>query len=104
MFDFIRTHQRLMQFLLLLLIVPSFVFFGIQGYERMSQSQQSIAKVGGQSITQADLDTAQREQVERMRRTYGASLDAAMFDTPEARAQTLDGLITQRVLLWQAQK
>ncbi len=104
MFDFIRSHQRLMQFLLLLLIVPSFVFFGIQGYDRMSQSQQSIAKVAGQSITQSDLDTAQREQLDRMRRTYGANVDAAMFDTPEARAQTLDGLISQRVLVWQAQK
>lgn len=104
MFDFIRSHQRLMQFLLLLLIVPSFVFFGIQGYERMSQSQQSVAKVGGQSISQADLDAAQREQVDRMRRTYGANIDASMFDTPEAHAQVLDGLITQRVMMWQAQK
>jgi peptidyl-prolyl cis-trans isomerase D len=104
MFDFIRSHQRLMQFFLLVLIVPSFVFFGVQGYERMSQNTQSIAKVGGQPITQGELDNAQREQLARMRQTYGASIDAAMFDTPEARAQTLDGLISQRVLMVQAQK
>jgi peptidyl-prolyl cis-trans isomerase D len=104
MFDFIRSHQRLMQLLLLVLIVPSFVFFGVQGYERMSQQSQSIAKVGGQPISQGDLDNAQREQIARMRQTYGASIDAAMFDTPEARAQTLDGLISQRVLMVQAQK
>ena len=30
MFDFVRKHNRLMQFLLLLLIFPSFVLFGIQ--------------------------------------------------------------------------
>jgi len=29
MFDFIRTHQRLMHFLLLLFIFPSFAFFGL---------------------------------------------------------------------------
>jgi peptidyl-prolyl cis-trans isomerase D len=104
MFDFIRSHQRLMQLFLLLLIVPSFVFFGVQGYERMNQSTQSVAKVAGQPITQGELDNAQREQVSRMRQTYGPSIDAAMFDTPEARAQTLDGLIAQRVLMWQAAK
>ena len=102
MFDFIRSHQRLMQLLLLVLIVPSFVFFGVQGYERMNQNTQSIAKVGGQPITQGELDNAQREQVARMRQQYGPSIDAAMFDTPEAKAQTLDGLIAQHVLMWQA--
>ena len=104
MFDFIRSHQRLMQLILLVLIVPSFVFFGVQGYDRMRQNTQSVAKVAGQAITQGELDTAQREQLARMRQTYGPSLDAAVFDTPEARAQTLDGLIAQRVLMQQAQK
>ena len=104
MFDFIRSHQRLMQLILLLLIVPSFVFFGVQGYERMAQNTQSVAKVAGQPISQGELDNAQREQVARMRQTYGPSIDAAMFDTPEARAQTLDGLISQRVLMMQAKK
>ncbi len=104
MFDFIRSHQRLMQFILLILIVPSFVFFGLQGYDRVSQGRQGIAKVGGQSITQGELDEAQREQVARMRQTYGAAVEASMFDTPEARAQTLDGLIGQRVLMQQAHK
>ena len=104
MFDFIRSHQRLMQLLLLILIVPSFVFFGVQGYERMAQNSQSVAKVAGQPISQGELDTAQRQQVARMQQTYGASINAAMFDTPEARAQTLDGLISQRVLLEQARK
>jgi peptidyl-prolyl cis-trans isomerase D len=104
MFDFIRSHQRLMQLVLLLLIVPSFVFFGVQGYERMGQQTQSIAKVGGQPISQGELDNAQREQLARMRQTYGASVDASMFDTPEARAQALDGLISQHVLMLQAQR
>jgi peptidyl-prolyl cis-trans isomerase D len=102
MFDFIRTHQRLMQFILLLLIVPSFVFFGIQGYERMNQRTQEVAKVGGQAITQAELDDAQRQQLDRLRQQLGSSLDPSLFDTPEARAQTLQGLISQRVLMQQA--
>jgi peptidyl-prolyl cis-trans isomerase D len=104
MFDFIRTHQRLMQFILLLLIVPSFVFFGIQGYERMNQRTQEVAKVGGQSITQAELDDAQRQQIDRLRQQLGGKADTAQLDTPEARAKTLEGLISQRVLSLQASR
>ena len=36
MFDFFRRHTRALQFLLVLLIFPSFVFFGIQGYSRFA--------------------------------------------------------------------
>lgn len=104
MFDFIRSHQRLMQFVLLLLIVPSFVFFGVQGYERFNQSGQSVAKVGGTTITQGELDDAQRQQLARMRQSMGAAFDPSLFDNAEARAATLDGLIAQHVLVNQARK
>ncbi len=104
MFDFIRSHQRLMQLVLLLLILPSFVFFGIQGYERMQEKSQGVAKVGNVTITQGELDNAQRTQIARMRANFGPNADPALFDTPESRAQTLDGLIAQRVLLLQTQR
>ncbi len=59
MFDFFRRHTRVLQFLLVLLIFPSFVFFGIQGYSRFDGGdQQTVAKVAGQSVTQAELDDA----------------------------------------------
>ena len=61
MFDFIRTHQRLMQFLLLLLIVPSFALLGVESYTRMGDESNVIAKVGGQKISKEELDTAQRQ-------------------------------------------
>ncbi|MEY2810600.1 MAG: hypothetical protein RLZ66_2111, partial [Pseudomonadota bacterium] len=37
MFDFVRKHTRIMQFLLFLLIFPSFVLFGIDGYNRFQE-------------------------------------------------------------------
>ncbi|HEY1394309.1 MAG TPA: SurA N-terminal domain-containing protein, partial [Methylibium sp.] len=37
MFDFVRQHNRILQFVLVLLIFPSFVFFGIQGYTRFRE-------------------------------------------------------------------
>ena len=98
MFEFIRTHQRLMQFLLLLIIFPSFALVGIQSYSRFGETDNVIAKVGNQPITQPEYDAAQREQMERFRQMFGAQFDAKMFDTPEARQGILDNLIAQRAL------
>ena len=66
MFDFVRKHTRIMQFLLFLLIFPSFVLFGIDGYNRFRDKGESVASVNGQEITQAEWDNAHRAQVERM--------------------------------------
>ncbi|MDB5760517.1 MAG: ppiD [Burkholderia sp.] len=98
MFDFIRTHQRLMQFLLLLLIVPSFALLGVESYTRMGDESNVIAKVGGQKILKEDLDTAQRQQADRLRQAYGPRFDPKMLDSPEARQGVLDNLIAQKAL------
>ena len=68
MFDFVRTHSRVMFFLIVLLIFPSFVFFGVQGYSRFDDpSNQPVARVDGQMITRAEWDAAHRRQVEQAR-------------------------------------
>lgn len=98
MFEFIRTHQRLMQFMLMLIIFPSFAFFGLDSYTRLNDSGNAVAKVAGQSVTQQEWDAAQREQMENMRQRFGAQFDSRMFDTPEAKQNVLDNLVGQRVL------
>ncbi|EIJ47404.1 peptidyl-prolyl cis-trans isomerase D [Herbaspirillum sp. GW103] len=97
MFDFIRTHQRLMQFLLLLFIFPSFAFFGLEGYSRLTDDS-GVAKVAGQTITKEEWDAAHRQQLERMRQVYGNQFDSKIFDSPQARRAILDNLIAQRAL------
>jgi peptidyl-prolyl cis-trans isomerase D len=104
MFEFIRTHQRLMQLLLLILIVPPFAFFGIDGYRRSGDDPTAVAKVAGHSITQQEFATAQRDQVDRLRQQLGRNFDASLLDTPEMRRSTLDTLVNQRVLTTQALK
>lgn len=102
MFDFVRTHQRLMQFVLLLFIFPSFAFFGIQSYSRMRDSDDALAKVAGVSITQQEFDAARREQMDRMRQMFGDQFDSKMLDTPEAKQRILDNLIAQKALAAEA--
>jgi peptidyl-prolyl cis-trans isomerase D len=99
MFDFIRTHRRLMQFLLLLFIFPSFAFFGLESYTRMTGGDNAVAKVAGESITQQDWDAAQRQQMEQMRQMFGEKLDMKLLDTPETRRAVLDNLIAQRAMI-----
>lgn len=99
MFDFVRSHTRLFQFILVLLIFPSFVFFGIQGYDRMSEGgNATVAKVAGRDITQAEWDAAHRDQIERVRR-QAPGIDVKLLDTPQMRQQSLDLLIRDRVML-----
>ena len=99
MFDFFRRHTRALQFVLVLLVFPSFVFFGIQGYSRFAGGDlQTVAKVAGQPVTQAELDAALRDRVERARRQM-PNLDPKLFETPEMRSAALDGLIRDRLTL-----
>ena len=99
MFEFVRTHTKLLQFMLVLLIFPSFIFFGIQGYSRfMEGGATTVAKVDGHPITRAELDQAYQRQVERLRRQF-PNVDAKLFDNPNARRETLDTLVTERLLL-----
>lgn len=98
MFDFVRSHSRLMLGLMVLLIFPSFVFFGIQGYSRFTDaSAADAALVDGRGITRAEWDQAHQRQIERMRQQM-PGVDVKLFDTPELRKQTLDALIQERVL------
>ena len=93
-----------MQFVLLLFIFPSFAFVGLEGYSRFRDSENAVAKVAGQTITQQEFDAAQRDQMERFRQMFGAQFDPKMFDTPEAKRGILDNLIAQRALAAEAQR
>ncbi|WP_424192184.1 SurA N-terminal domain-containing protein [Ampullimonas aquatilis] len=104
MFDFIRTHQRLMQLLLLLLIFPSFVFLGVESYSRFMGKSDDVAEVDGQRLSKQMFEQAYRDQLERSRQMMGASFDAAFFDKPEVKQAVLEGLIKQNVVIAAANK
>ncbi|MDB5750960.1 MAG: Rotamase [Ramlibacter sp.] len=97
MFDFVRKHTRVMQFLLFILIVPSFVLFGVEGYNSMSDKGAVVATVDGQEITQSEWDAAHKAEVDRMRQQM-PTLDAKLFDSPAAKFGALERLVRERVL------
>jgi peptidyl-prolyl cis-trans isomerase D len=99
MFEFIRSHTRLFQGILVLLIFPSFVFFGVQGYSSFSDgSNTQVAEVDGRSITQVEWDAAHQRNIERFRQQM-PNADVKLLDSPAVKRETLDGIVRERVLL-----
>jgi peptidyl-prolyl cis-trans isomerase D len=104
MLDFFRNHQRLMMFMLILVILPGLGFVGIQGFRGFFDESANVASVNGHKITRVEYDNAMRQQLDRARQVLGAQFDMQSFDTPERRRDMLDGLIQQRVLADETQR
>ncbi len=99
MFDFVRNHTQLFLGVLVLLIIPSFVFFGVQGYSSLDRAAgAAVASVDGRDITRAELDFAHQRSIERMRQQM-PGIDVKLLDTPAARRDTLDAMVRERVLI-----
>lgn len=100
MFDFVQEKKRVVQIVLLLIIV-TFGFFGVDSY-RKSGGSSSPATVNGEKISQQEFDNALRQQQERVREQAGANFDPALFDKPEIKRMIMDSLVNQRLLSSQA--
>lgn len=102
MFESIRNHKKYLMGFLLILIIPSFVLFGIEGYTRFNESGEPVAIVDGEEISQQEWDLAHQRESQRLRDAM-PTLDARLLDSPQARYATLERLVRQRVLSAAAQ-
>jgi peptidyl-prolyl cis-trans isomerase D len=103
MFDFVRNNTKIMMAILVLLIIPSFVLFGLEGYSRFNDKGAVVAKVNGNKINQTDWDAAHKREVDRIRASM-PNIDAKLFDTAEAKYATLERLVRDQVISAAAQK
>ncbi len=97
MFDLVRKHTKILMFVMFLLIIPSFVLFGIDGYNRFQDKGAAVARVSGHDISQGEWDGAHKMDVDRIR-AANPSVDAKLLDSAEARYVTLERLVRERVL------
>lgn len=95
MLESIRTHQKALQLLLLLIIFPSFAFFGIQSYTGFFDKTTDLVKVNGQVITQAELDVAVKRQAERV------GGDPAIANNPRFKQGVLNELVQQKLVAYE---
>ncbi len=98
MFDFVRKHTKIMMGVLFLLIIPSFVLFGLEGYSNsMKEGGGVVARVAGVEIKQAEWDFAHRNEVQRIQAAT-PGIDPRLLDSPQAKYATLERLVRDRVL------
>jgi peptidyl-prolyl cis-trans isomerase D len=97
MFDFVRSHNRLLQIGLGVLIIPTFGFFGISSYMQSNEQSVAVASVDGHEISRADWDTQHRKDIDQIR-SRNPQVDLKLLDTPEAQRQSLDTLVRDRVM------
>ena len=102
MFDFVHEKKRVVQFVLLLIILP-FAFWGVDSY-RKSGGGESLASVNGEKIGAQEFDNAIHQQEQRMREMAGPSFDQTIFDKPEIKHQILESLVAQHLLGLEAHK
>ncbi|MEN3275047.1 MAG: peptidyl-prolyl cis-trans isomerase [Massilia sp.] len=98
MFDFVRNNKRILQGVLLLLIIPSFVLVGVESYQDRGDSASGVAEVEGRDITQQEWDDAQRRQIDQARQQLGPQFDQKVFDTPQAKREVLENLVAERAV------
>ena len=103
MFEFVRQHTKILMGVMFLLIIPSFVVLGVNGYDSGRDTGATVAKVDGVKITQTQWDRAHQTEAERMRASI-PTLDAKLLDSPEARYATLERLVRDRVITLAADK
>ena len=103
MFDTVRNNSKIMMGLLFLLVIPSFVMFGIEGYSRFTDKAAAVAEVDGQKITQQEWDDAHKREVDRIRAQM-PTVDPKLLDSQQARLATLEQMVNERVLAVAAQK
>lgn len=103
MFEFIQRNKKIMQILLIILIFPSFVLFGIDGYKRFNDKSVVAASIDGRDISVAEWEQAQKNEVERMRASM-PGMDVSMFDTPAMKFMSLERIVRARVLESSASK
>jgi peptidyl-prolyl cis-trans isomerase D len=97
MFDFVRKHTKIMMFVMFLLIIPAFVLVGINGFRSLNGGGETVAKVGSYSVKQEDWDAAHKNEVDRAR-TAQPNIDAKLLDSPQARFNTLERIVRERVM------
>ena len=97
MFDTVRNNSKIMMGILVVLIIPSFVLFGMEGYTRLNEQVTAVATVDGEKITQQQWDAAHQREVDRIRAQV-PGMDPKLLDSSDARKATLERLVNDKVV------
>jgi peptidyl-prolyl cis-trans isomerase D len=101
MFDFFRKYNKIVLIFLFLLIIPSFVLFGVERYQ--GSGDEKVARVDGNNITRPEWDAQHRIETDRIRQ-QSPNVDPALLESDVMRYGTLERMVRDRVLAAAAAK
>jgi peptidyl-prolyl cis-trans isomerase D len=96
MFDFFRKYNKIVMIFLFLLIIPSFVLFGVERYQG-SGGDEKVARIQGHDITRPEWDQQHRVETDRIRQ-QSPNVDPTVLDSDALRYATLERMVRDRVL------
>ncbi|SEL72939.1 peptidyl-prolyl cis-trans isomerase D [Variovorax sp. YR750] len=102
MFDTFRKYNKVVMIFLFLLIIPSFVFFGVERYQGFGRDEK-VARVEGHDITKPEWDQQHRVETDRIRQ-QSPNVDPTLLESDALRYATLERMVRDRVLAAAAAK
>jgi peptidyl-prolyl cis-trans isomerase D len=102
MFDFFRKYNKIVMIFLFLLIIPSFVLFGVERYQGSGRDEK-VARIEGYDITKPEWDQQHRVETDRIRQ-QSPNVDPTLLDSDALRYATLERMVRDRVLAAAAAK
>jgi len=103
MLHLMRKHAGSMMIKILLgAIVVVFVFWGIGSFRERRAGR--VALVNGEPISVTEYRETYGNLIQRLRTTFGNSLDEAMIEQLKVKQQALNQLIEQRLLIQEAER
>jgi hypothetical protein len=100
MLESIRKYQKILMGILLLLILPSFVFLGVESYMGDIGKDTTLIKIDGANITRQELDNAVKLKADRLQQ-QGRKLDSAMLNSVPFKQTVLSEIVQQRLLAYE---
>lgn len=98
MLEFLRKHSKWVLFFIILLIVPSFVFFGLSDYSGMNVNEKPLVQVNDDKITESQFNQSWTERLNSLRNQLSSNFKVSEVDTPEYRKLWLENLVDNLVI------
>jgi len=102
MFETFRKYNKVVMIFLFLLIIPSFVFFGVDRYQGSGRDEK-VARIEGHDITKPEWDQQHRVETDRIRQ-QSPNVDPTVLESDALRYATLERMVRDRVLAAAAAK
>jgi peptidyl-prolyl cis-trans isomerase D len=103
---FMRRHRRWL-FVFLWLVIAAFIVLYVPAFRRASAEGspgETLADVGGLTITVGQFQRAYQQQRQRLQQMYGSQLDPSMLDRLGIDEQVLSRLVEQRLIRLEAER